>query len=167
MSLNGAPAAEAFEAHAAATGQSFDRGDPLPFFLHNVIGIRSGDEYKLRVPLAVHDDGSISCAADIPAGAAVSIMRSTSTSAADAAAGAAADAIGQLEGATPSVALFFDCVATRLRLGDSFSLELDALQHALGDSQFIGCNTHGQIARSEQQFSGFHNCTAVVCVIPA
>ena len=167
VGLNGAPAAEAFEAHALATGQRFDRNDPLPFFLHNVIGIQSGGEYKLRVPLAVHDDGSISCAADIPVGATMSIMRSTSASAADAAAGAAADAMGQLDGAPPSVALFFDCVATRLRLGDSFSLELDALQHALGDSQFIGCNTHGQIARSEQQFSGFHNCTAVVCVIPA
>jgi hypothetical protein len=167
VSLNGAPAVEAFAAHAAATGQRFDRADPLPFFLHNVIGIKSADDYKLRVPLAVHDDGSISCAADIPVGATVSIMRSTATSAAEAAAGAAEDALGQLGGAEPSVALFFDCVATRLRLGDTFALELDALQHALGDGQFIGCNTHGQIARSEQQFSGFHNCTAVVCVIPA
>jgi hypothetical protein len=29
-----------------------------------------------------------------------------------------------------------------------------------------GCNTFGQIARGEGQFSGFHNCTAVVCIIP-
>ena len=167
LSLDGAPAAEAFEAHAAASGQTFDRGDPLPFFLHNVIGIRSGSDYKLRVPLAVNDDGSIVCAADIPEGATVSIMRSTSTSAAEAATEAAEDALAQLDGATPSVALFFDCVATRLRLGESFALELGALQGALGNGQFIGCNTHGQIARSERQFSGFHNCTAVVCVIPA
>ena len=167
VSLNGAPAVEAFDAHARATGQRFDRRDPLPYFLHNVIGIQSAGDYKLRVPLAVHDDGSISCAADIPAGATVSIMRSTATSAAEAATGAAEDALGQLGGATPSVALFFDCVATRLRLGDAFALELDALKHALGDGQFIGCTTLGQIARRERQFSGFHNCTAVVCVIPA
>ena len=167
VSLNGAPAVEAFDSHALATGQRFDRSDPLPFFLHNVIGVQSADEYKLRVPLAVHDDGSVSCAADIPVGANVSIMRSTANSAAEAAAGAAEDALGQLGGAAPSVTLFFDCVATRLRLGDHFSLELDALQRALGTGQFIGCNTHGQIARSERQFSGFHNCTAVVCVIPA
>ena len=167
VSLNGAPAVEAFEAHALATGQRFDRNDPLPFFLHNVIGVHTAGEYKLRVPLAVHDDGAISCAADIPVGAAVSIMRSTAISAAEAATGAAEDALAQLGGATPSVALFFDCVATRLRMGDSFALELGALQHALGDGQFIGCNTHGQIARGERQFSGFHNCTAVVCLIPA
>ena len=167
VSLNGAPAVEAFAVHAEATGQPFDRSDPLPFFLHNVIGIRVGDEYKLRVPLAVNDDGSVSCAADIPTGATMCIMRSTAASAADAASSAAEDALNQLDGATPSVALFFDCVATRLRMGDGFAIELQALQHALGDGQFIGCNTHGQIARSERQFSGFHNCTAVVCVIPA
>ena len=167
VSLNGAPAAEAFDSHALATGQRFDRSDPLPFFLHNVIGVQSAGEYKLRVPLAVHDDGSISCAANIPVGATVSIMRSTANSAAEAATGAAEDALGQLGGAAPSVTLFFDCVATRLRMGDNFSFELDALQRALGNGQFIGCNTHGQIARSERQFSGFHNCTAVVCVIPA
>ena len=167
VGLDGAPAAEAFEAHAAATGQTFNREDPLPFFLHNVIGIRSGGDYKLRVPLAVNDDGSVVCAADIPDGATVNIMRSTAASAAEAATGAAEDALQQLNGETPSVTLFFDCVATRLRLGDSFALELGALQNALGDGQFIGCNTHGQIARSERQFSGFHNCTAVVCVIPA
>lgn len=29
------------------------------------------------------------------------------------------------------------------------------------------CNTYGQISRTEGQFSGFHNCTAVVCVLPS
>jgi hypothetical protein len=167
VGLDGAPAVEAFEAHAAATGQRFDRSEPLPFFLHNVIGLQSFGDYKLRVPLAVNEDGSISCAADIPAGAMVSIMRSTAGSAAEAASAAAEDALAQLNGEKASVTLFFDCVATRLRLGDTFALELSALQRALGDGPFIGCNTHGQIVRSEHQFSGFHNCTAVVCVIPA
>lgn len=166
VSLDGAPAVEAFEEHAHASGQRFDRSDPLSFFLHNVIGIRSEDGYKLRVPLGVLDDGAIVCAADIPVGATVSIMRSTSASAADAASEATRDALAQIGSETPSVALFFDCVATRLRMGDEFSLELGALQDALGATHFVGCNTHGQIARAERQFSGFHNCTAVVCVIP-
>jgi hypothetical protein len=36
-SLNAVPAVEVFEEHAETTGQPFDTGDPLPFFLHNVI----------------------------------------------------------------------------------------------------------------------------------
>ncbi|MBF6614471.1 MAG: FIST domain protein, partial [Chloroflexi bacterium] len=40
VSVNAMPAAEIFEEHAEQTGQSFDRANPLPFFLHNVIGIR-------------------------------------------------------------------------------------------------------------------------------
>jgi hypothetical protein len=31
---------------------------------------------------------------------------------------------------------------------------------------FVGCNTCAQIARADGQFGGFHNCTAVVCVMP-
>jgi hypothetical protein len=65
------------------------------------------------------------------------------------------------------VALFFDCVATRLRMGDVFGLELEGIAKSLGDASMMGCNTHGQIARAPGQFGGFHNCTAVVCVLPA
>jgi len=43
---------------------------------------------------------------------------------------------------------------------------LDAVRAELGEAQFAGCNSIGQIARAEGQLSGFHNCTAVVCVIP-
>ncbi len=166
VSLNATSAVEVFEDHAEVTGQAFDRSDPLPFFLHNVIGIDNGGEHRLRVPLGVNDDGSIACAADIPTGAMVRIMSVTSTSAAEAAATATERALTQIEGYRPKVALFFDCVATRLRMGKEFGYELAAVQDALGPAQYAGFNTYGQIARAEGQFSGFHNCTAVVCVIP-
>jgi hypothetical protein len=42
----------------------------------------------------------------------------------------------------------------------------DAVQCALGEAAFVGFNSYGQIVRSEGQFSGFHNCTAVVLVLP-
>lgn len=166
VSLNAMPAVEAFEEHARATGQHFDLANPIPYFLHNVLGVATSAGFKLRVPLVVNADGSVSCAADVPPGATVRIMRATVASAAEAAAEAAQDAIEQLEGGAPQVALFFDCVATRLRLGQDFGLELDALTRTLGGAQLAGCNTHGQVARAEGEFSGFHNCTAVVCVFP-
>ncbi|MFN2456113.1 MAG: FIST signal transduction protein [Pyrinomonadaceae bacterium] len=166
ISLNAAPAIEVFQDHAASTGQAFDPNDPVPFFLHNIVGIDTGSGHKLRVPLAVNADGSVTCAADIPTGATVHIMSATGSSSADAAEGAALAALEQLNGYQPKVALFFDCVATRLRMGKEFGSEMVSLKKALGTTEYAGCNTYGQIARSERQFSGFHNCTAVVCVIP-
>ncbi len=166
VSLNAMPAVEAFQEYAASTGQEFDVASPLPFFLHNVLGVDAGGQFKLRVPLAVGDDGSITCAADIPPGSTVRIMSTDSMSAAEAASSAVRDAMSQMGGAKHGPALFFDCVATRLRMGKEFGLEMDALKSALGASQYVGCNTYGQIARVEGQFSGFHNCTATVCVFP-
>jgi hypothetical protein len=166
VSLNAVPVAEVLQEHAEATGQRFDPADPLPFFLHNILGIETDGGYKLRVPLGVAPDGAIVCAAEIPAGATIRIMRASVASSSDAAARATTAAIAQLHGLQPRVALFFDCVATRLRMGRDFGVELRALQDVLGTADYAGCNTYGQIARAEGQFSGFHNCTAVVCAIP-
>ena len=165
MSVNAMPAVEAIEMHAEATGQPFNPADPIPFFLHNVLGIDSSDGYKLRVPLGIEPSGALNCASDIPTGAIVRVMHTASASAELAAINATEAALAQLKGHRPKIALFFDCVATRLRLGQDFGLELQAVQQALGDAQFAGFNSYGQIARAEGQFSGFHNCTAVVCII--
>ena len=165
IGLNGQPAIDAFEAQAERDGKTFNHDDPMPYFLHNILGIATGDGYRLRVPLAVHEDGSITCAAEIPEHAQVHIMRTSSESATQAAARATDHALAALGEHAPAAALFFDCVATRLRLGDDFAYELGTVAERLGPAQMVGCNTYGQIARAEGQFSGFHNCTAVVLVI--
>ena len=167
IGLNGQPAIDAFEAQAARDGATFNHEDPMPYFLHNILGIATGDGYRLRVPLAVHEDGSITCAAEIPEHAQVHIMKTTNESASQAAAQATDHALAALADHAPGAALFFDCVATRLRLGDQFAYELGTVVERLGPAKMVGCNTYGQIARAEGQFSGFHNCTAVVLVIAA
>jgi hypothetical protein len=166
ISLNGFPAVEAFQEHAEFTQQKIDRDAPVPFFLHNILGIEVGGVYRLRVPLAINDDGSVLCASEIPVGSVVRIMRSSEGSAITAAERASDAALRSLGEHKPKAALFFDCVATRLRLGNSFESELGAVINKLGGIDLAGCNTHGQIARAEGQFEGFHNCTAVVCVFP-
>src|SRR5665213_2482572 len=165
ISLDGFPAVEAFEEHAEGSRQTLDRKDPLPFVLHNIIGVDSGPDHRLRVPLAVDDEGAVICAAEVPVGSVVRIMRTSMESAVSAAKQAANAALAALDG-PPAAALFFDCVATRLRMGDEFGSELSSLQQRFSEVPLTGCNTHGQIARAEGQFSGFHNCTAVVCVFP-
>ena len=167
-SFNAAPAVEAFDEYAQETTQAFDRSEPMPFFLHNVVGVGTQQGHKLRVPLGISENGGILFAADVPTGASACIMSTEGGSAAAAAAAATRDAVAQVKrtGGTPRAALFFDCVATRLRLGREFEKELDAVSSELGDVPFAGFNSYGQIVRSDGQFSGFHNCTAVVCVLP-
>ena len=166
VSLNAMPAVEAITLHAEKTGQTFDPADPRPFFLHNILGIDIGDGFRLRVPLALQKDGSVLCAAEIPEGASLCIMATDAVSARQAATAATEAAMRQLNGHPANAALFFDCVSTRLRMGQQFCDELTAVKEALGPIPLAGCNTYGQLARSEGQFSGFHNCTAVVCVLP-
>jgi hypothetical protein len=166
IGLNGAPALEIIQAHAQDTGQAFDTSDPMPFFLHNVLGIRSAEGYRLRVPLSIGENGSIVCAAAVPEGSVVHIMKADAQSAVRAAEKATESALRALAGHQPAAAVVFDCVATRLRLGRAFENELQACAKLLEPAGFVGCNTYGQIARAEGQFSGFHNCTAVVCVLP-
>ena len=166
VSLNGAPAVHALQEHAELTGQKLNLKEPLPFFLHNVLGIKGDEGYRLRVPLAVQEDGSILCAAAVPEGALVCVMKTSAESAVLAAKAATAAALKALEGHRPAAAFVFDCVATRLRMGHAFEDELEACARQLDPAGFVGCNTYGQIARTEGQFSGFHNCTAVVCVLP-
>lgn len=166
FSLNAIPAVEVFSQYALQTNQIFDRSNPLPFFLHNILGLQTEQGYKLRVPLIINEDGSIVFASDIPLGSVISIMTIGEDDAKNAAELATIAALSQLNGNKANIGLFFDCVATRLRLGKSFDLELKAVQGVFNHTQFVGCNTHGQVARIDGQFSGFHNCSAVVCVIP-
>lgn len=167
-SFNIAPAVEAFQDHATATGQTFDSGNPLPFFLHNIVGVKMENGHKLRVPLGVSGEGGVITAAEVPSGSTACIMSTGSESATEAAAEATRDAMKQVKdsGNTPKGALFFDCVATRLRLGNAFDDELTAVGKGLDGVPFAGFNSYGQIVRCDGQFSGFHNCTAVVCVFP-
>ena len=168
VSFNVAPAVEAFEAHAASTGQAFDHADPMPFFLHNIVGVKTDDGHKLRVPLGIAPNGGINYAAEIPLGTTAQIMSIPTAAAVEAASSAARDAMEQVtgEGHRPGAALFLDCVATRLRLGGGFDDELAAVSDVLGETTFAGFNSYGQIVRADGQFSGFHNCTAVVVVFP-
>ncbi len=165
--LNHRPAVEAFQLHALQTFQPFDQEQPLPFFLLNVLGIEIGTRYHLlRAPLAVRPDGSVLCAAEVPMHNSVRIMTAVGTEPDRAAIEAVEIAQRQLYGCRPAFALFFDCVATRLRLGVSFGLEINSMSRALGSTPYAGCNTHGQVARVEGQYSGFLHCTAAVCLFP-
>lgn len=165
-SINALPALDVYEEYAWASGTPFDRNNPLPFFLEHIIGVEAGSQNRLRVPLSGTPDGAIQCAADVPVHSLIRLMKATTHSAREAAAAATRTALSQMEGA-PAGALFFDCVATRLRLGSHFEQELQGVRDLLPRTPLAGCNTYGQVVRATGQFYGFHNCTAVICLLPS
>ena len=167
IGLNGVPAVEAFEGHADDIGQSFDPKSPLPFFLHNILGIETPGGYQLRMPLSVDADGTLNMAGEVPVGSRVRIMRTTVEASLNATHQATATALSKLDGQKPGVALFFDCAATKIRIGDQYTMELEAVRSQLHDLPMVGCVTQGQFGRATGQYDAFHNCTAVVCVLPA
>jgi hypothetical protein len=166
VSLNGIAATEVFQAHAEATRQNFDRANPMPFFLDNIIGVESGEGYKFRVPIAANEDGSVSCAAEVPMGATVRIMATTAKLASDAADAAVRRARSQIGDWKPQLAIFFDCLASQARLQLGFGFDPRILGRPLETANYVGFSTCGQVVRCEGEFNGFQNCTAVVCVIP-
>ncbi len=166
MQLDGQPVVEIFRHYATSRGQCFDVANPLPFFLRTLIGIEESG-YTLRVPLFITGDGAIRCMAAIPEHAHVCLMEATSQSPIEAAAEATRQACQQLGDSTPAGALFFDCAATRLAMGDAFAFELAMVQRQLGPVPYAGCNTYGQIVGRMGQKNSFHNCTAVVCLFPS
>lgn len=168
VSISSGPAVEIYEDYAKASGQDFDRNEPLPFLLHNVLGIQENDRYRIRVPVAVNDDGSLNCATEVPEGALVKIMGASGESTFAATREAVRRARSQLKNHEPCVALFFDCIATRIRLGkDGASHQLEAMNDVIGEVEYAGFNSYGQIVRADGQHDGFHNCTALVCLLPA
>jgi hypothetical protein len=167
ISMNGIAAAEVFRSHADSTGQTFDPANPIPFFLDNIVGLDSGEGHRFRVPVAVNDDGSVTCAAEVPVGATMHIMATTSDLATTAADAGVRRARAQIGPEPPQLAIFFDCLASQARMQLGFGFDPRMLSGPLGTANYVGFSTCGQLLRAEGEFNGFQNCTAVVCVIPA
>ncbi|MEA3281732.1 MAG: FIST N-terminal domain-containing protein [Euryarchaeota archaeon] len=127
-------------------------------------------EYKIRWPVSANEDGSLNFACDIAEGAIFRIMDGSDLeNQIDAAEGAimmakqSAEAAGYSEFAG---ILVFDCAHRQLILGDRFPDSVDRFKKVLPGVPLIGWETYGEIRLEPGQFSGFHNTTAVVLLLP-
>ncbi len=127
-------------------------------------------EYKIRWPVSANEDGSLNFACDIAEGAIFRIMDGSNLEdQIDAAEGAAmmakrsAEDAGYLEFAG---ILVFDCAHRQLIMGDRFSESVDRFKKVLPGVPLLGWETYGEIRMEPGQFSGFHNTTAVVLLLP-
>jgi methyl-accepting chemotaxis protein len=165
--LDGEPAIQAYERHAAARGIKLTAANTSPYLIANELGIHFFDTItRARAPLSAGSDGSLSCAADIPKGSMVSILDGDPVCMVDAARAAAEEAKEHLDGAQAAGVLLFDCVCRGMILKDGFNREVDAVRSVFGSIPVAGFLTYGEIARYQGSLDGWHNATAVVVAIP-
>lgn len=166
--LDGRPAFEVYQEYAARRGLELEPSTAGPFLIGNELGIYVFDEIKkARAPLSVGADGSLTCAAEIPEGAYVSILDGQPGRMVEAARRAAQEARRNLAGAQPAAVILFDCVCRGMILDGGFGREIEAVRSVFPNTPVAGLLTYGEIARFKGRLDGWHNTTAVVTAIPA
>jgi len=165
--LDGEPAFQAYQRHAAARGTKLTTINASPYLIANELGIHFFETIvRVRAPLSAERDGSLTCAAEIPKGSMVSILDGDPVRMVDAARTAALEAKEHLDGAEAAGILLFDCVCRGMILKDGFNHEIDAVRSVFGNVPVAGFLTYGEIARYQGSLDGWHNATAVVVAIP-
>ena len=140
--------------------------DILQYFLKYETGIKTGPEFRIRMPLVRNDDGSLGFVCGMPEGTPIHFMASTPQRQIESARGAAARARAQLAGQAVAGALVVDCGCRKLILNDRFCEAVRAIASELGDVPIAGFESYGEIALNDDDFSGFHNTTTVLLAFP-
>lgn len=139
------------------------------FLIRYEMAIPVGDEFKIRVPLSKNDDGSLNFACTIPQGITFHIAKSEKPRQIKSAYEAVMLAKKEAEekGVKLAGGLIFDCVCRAIILGEDFSKAVGQFKQVLGDAPFVGWETYGEICYAQGAFSGLHNTTSVVLLLPA
>jgi hypothetical protein len=105
------------------------------------IVLPGAEEYLIRDPITVKEDGSIVCAAEVPIDSQVSLMVGGKEEAIQAA------RVAAQQSASPSFSLNFNCIARNKVLGDRVGDEINAVKAVLGPrADIIGFYTYGEQA---------------------
>lgn len=169
--LDGKPAIEIYQDHFGKDRNLIDNKTPFAkMAITYPLGTESPnkDGYLIRDPLTVGEDGSITCAAEIPEGAEVFIMIGSREEAIEAAADAAQKALAQVAGKQIKAVFLFNCIARKKLLMDKKQQEIDRITSVLGQNvPMIGFYTYGEQAPlgGEVITCSFHNETDVLFVL--
>ncbi len=129
-----------------------------------------GDEYKIRFPLAVNPDGSMVFTCSIPNGSVFRIMDGgnieAQIEASELAARAAVDSAGLAGQSGYAGMLVFECGIRLALLEDSFTRAIESYRRILPGAPILGWETYGEIRMTTGSYSGFHNTTTVVALVP-
>lgn len=136
------------------------------------VSIAGKEYFQLRCGLAVdHKKGTISLAASMPEGVAITLTTASRGDIINGAKLAAEQAKICLKGTKPQAIMMFSCVGRKLVLGRRTGEEVTVVQEILGkDVPLIGFYTYGEIGpidkmKKELSATKFHNETVVLWVL--
>ena len=142
------------------------------FFTNYMLGLagEKEEQHKIRWPMGINKDGSLNFTCGITEGTVFRIMDGSDLEKQISAAGKAvmiarqsAENAGYSEFAG---ILVFDCAVRQLMLKDRFSESVDRFKKILPGVPLLGWETYGEIRLEPGQFSGFHNTSSVVLLLP-
>ena len=133
------------------------------------------EEYLIRDPITVDDNGAITCAAEIPEGSEIRLMIGSKEHAIEAAQDAARKLMKEfeLDHTKPKFLLMFNCIAREKLFAQKAKEEIQAVMNIIGhDVPLLGFYTYGEVApiagesRTLEKISTrFYNETIVMCAI--
>lgn len=174
--LDGKPAISIYDDYFGKEEAATLRSEVLAKLAINYpLGMKvAGDsEMLIRDPLTVNEQGSITCAAEIPQDSYVQLMLGSRETAIQVAGHAAQNALDQLDGKQPKAVIIFNCIARNKLFGERSGEEIAAIQSVIGsDVPLIGFYTYGEqaplggeVRNIEKCNPAFHNETVVIGVI--
>lgn len=175
--VNGKPAWEVWKektrASALKNGISVDSLKEAPeigsYLIKYELGLETEEGYKIRVPLSKNQDGSLNFACTIPENIQFKIMESNQNLQYESSLGSIKMALSEAKDKKIAGALVFDCVCHALFLNEKLEKTIADMHLLLGKESIPmhGFETYGEICMDPSQFSGFHNTTTVISLIPA
>ncbi len=133
------------------------------------LAVPESEEYLLRAPLSVENDGTIRLTAEVPEGSPVRLMIGSVDSALEAARCAANEALAQMKGRPPKLALVINSVARRRLLGSKANEEIKIICEIIGETVPVaGFYSYGEVAplnTCKNKNSCFHNETIVILIL--
>ncbi len=160
IELDGKPAFEIYKDYFAERSGDFKKALSLAAVTYP-LGMKAEgvDEIMIRVPLAVEDDGSIICGAEVVEGSEVNLMIGTLASAMQAAKDTVQNLVDLVPDANPRVVFVSDCVARKILFGDRGQEEI-ALLKTIGGPQSVifGFYSYGQIASLKTPAKNINTC---------
>ncbi|MGI5861923.1 MAG: FIST signal transduction protein [Myxococcales bacterium] len=127
------------------------------------LGVKTpfGEQLKIRAPLAVGADGSITVASSLREGSIVRIVTTTPDRLIEAAGVLASRVLKPLQTKGLRGSLVFDCAARLQLLADRYGEQVHAFRGG-GTHPLLGMACYGEIAKFAGSVEGFHNTTAVM-----